>query len=105
MTYNYFVYILQCFSNGKHFFYRGRTNNFKRRYHEHKNGKCKYTRRFKGNIHPVYLELYQARNQKEGEKWSVRREKQIKKWSRNKVNQTVNINKRKLHELINTFLN
>lgn len=38
----YFVYILQSQKTGE--FYKGLTDNFSRRFHEHVLGKCKFTR-------------------------------------------------------------
>ena len=72
---NYYVYILQC-KDGS--LYTGSTNNYKRRFLEHKEGEgAKYTRA-KGAEKIIYVEKCATRNE------ALRRESQIKSWKRKK---------------------
>jgi len=73
----WFVYVLLC-SNGS--FYTGISNNPKKRFNEHKNGKGgKFTRSFKP-LKIIHLEKYKT---KEG---AMKRESLIKSWNRsNKI--------------------
>jgi len=90
----HYVYILKCISpynecispyNGKVFYYRGYTNNLGRRLNEHKNGRSKYTSRFKGNISLAYFEEIKASTIKEERKLAKAREIELKKMPRKKI--------------------
>jgi len=108
----FFIYILRCYrdpndrSNNKHkfYYYKGYTNNIKRRYLEHKQGSSKYTKRYKGRVEVVYLEIIKDKNRKVERTRSIRRELQIKKWSRTKIEQVIKLKQQKIKELINTYL-
>lgn len=86
-------------------YYRGRTNNIKRRLLQHKNGHSKYTKRFHGAIQLVYLEEINGLNDKHEGRKARMRENALKRWSRNKVENVIKIKQRKIQELINKYLN
>lgn len=71
----WYVYILLCEDNS---LYTGITNNFKKRYLEHKNGKGgRYTRSHKP-IKIIHKEEFLTKSE------ALKRESEIKSWSREK---------------------
>jgi len=72
---------------------------------EHKEGRSKYTKRFKGNLHIVYLEVIKDRSIREEKKRARRRELQLKRWTRKKIEQVIKLNQQKIKELIELYLN
>lgn len=109
----FFVYILRCYrnpkdrSNNKHkfYFYKGYTNDIKRRYLEHKQGYSKYTKRYKGRVEVVYIEIIKDKSKKIERTRAIRRELQIKKWSRKKIAQVIKLKQQKIKVLIDLYLN
>lgn len=104
MTFYHFVYILKCIRNGEITFYTGMTNNPKRRLHQHKQCRCKYTKRFYGNVNMVYLERLEHRNKKTVSRMAWRREKQIKPYTQEKKRQLIRRNQKKTNELIRQYI-
>ena len=84
----HFIYILKCQRNGETSFYTGMTNNPKRRYSEHKRCRCKYTKRFGGNVIIVYIERLEHRDKKVVGSIAWHREKQVKRWSTDRKKKT-----------------
>ncbi len=74
--YSYYVYILKCSDNS---YYTGITNNIKRRFEEHNNGKNRKNYTFKRR--PLELEFYQEFNDV---LQAIYFEKKIKGWTRSK---------------------
>lgn len=109
----FFVYILRCYrdpndrSSNKHkfYFYKGYTNDIKRRYLEHKQGYSKYTKRYKGRVEVVYLETIKDKNKKIEKSRARGRELKIKKWSRKKIEQVIKLKQQKIKVLIDLYLN
>ncbi|MCP4762590.1 MAG: GIY-YIG nuclease family protein [archaeon] len=99
-----YIYILKCNRNGESTFYTGMTNNPKRRYNEHKRCRCKYTKRFNGNVYMVYLEVLEHRDKKTVNSMAWKREKQVKKYSKKKKNQIIRLNQEKASILIKKHL-
>lgn len=59
----FYFYILKCYSRTNRIcYYKGISNDLERRINEHKAMKCKYTKRFKGNLELVHFETYKTRS-------------------------------------------
>lgn len=80
------------------------TNNPKRRYRQHKNCQCKFTKRFNGNVYMVYLEELFHRDKKIVASMAWKREKQVKRYSRNRKKQLIRVNQQKASRLIKKHL-
>lgn len=87
--YTYYVYILDCYDKkGKSIYYRGYTNNLRRRLKEHKAGRGgRTTKRFNYNISLLYTEEILSKTRNEGRAKARKREQEIKSWGRRKVEQ------------------
>ncbi len=78
----WYVYILKCIDGS---FYTGATNNLKKRFLDHKNGKGgRYTRSHKP-LKIVYKEKLATKSE------ALKRESEIKSWSRKKKIITLNL--------------
>jgi putative endonuclease len=71
----WYVYVLKCLDNA---LYIGLTNNLKRRFEEHSQGKGGYYTSYNRPTDILYYEIFE--NRPEAEK----REQQLKRWSRAK---------------------
>lgn len=75
-----YVYILKCFyETGEFIYYKGITNDMMRRLREHKEGKSIYTKRFKGNISLMHIEIWENRSK------AMKREYELKKMTRREL--------------------
>ena len=101
---NSFVYILRCQYGGILRYYTGMTLRPKERYYEHKNKKCKYTKRYNGYLYIEYLELVPIKNKKEFYSKTRKREKQIKKMGQERKERLIKIKKSKTLELMNKYM-
>lgn len=104
----YFNYILKCFSTGiygrGYFFYRGYTDNLRRRYLQHKKGACKTTKKACGELYIIYVEILEDRNKREGRKRALKREKQMKNWNWRRIEALAIKNKKKTQMIIDKYL-
>lgn len=76
----FFFYILKCYKpNHKFIFYKGITNDIKRRFCEHRTGRGGFTKQFKGNVEIVYAEKFNSRSE------ARQREIEVKGFSRKQI--------------------
>ena len=80
------------------------TNNPKRRYSEHKRCRCKYTKRFGGNVIIVYIERLEHRDKKVVGSIAWHREKQVKRWSTDRKKRQIRMNLERSAELIRMYI-
>lgn len=100
----HYVYILRCMGKRKNqpyeYFYTGLTNNPKRRFWQHKNGRAKATKRYGGNVIMVYLEEINAKGGLTAHQLAWRREKQIKSWSKARKSKLIQLKQKRSNLLI-----
>lgn len=82
----YYTYILKCKLHGRIKYYKGITNNLKRRLLEHINGNGGYTKIFNGNIELIHFESFRSRKEARG------RELELKKFSKEKIRELIREN-------------
>lgn len=102
--YDYFVYVLHCVGNPKHYYYHGYTNDLKKCYLNHKRGANNLTKKFNGNLSIEYVELIQARTRELSRELALHREQQLKKYNKRKKKQVIKLHEEKTAQILSTHL-
>ena len=100
-----FVYILECRNNGARvYYYTGMSTRIAARLEEHRNKRCRTTKRFNGNVSIGYLERFEARTKTEAISIAHGRELKIKNIKRNKKEMLMRLNRNRTIELMERYI-
>ena len=75
----------------------------KKRYDQHKKCRCKYTKRFAGNVNMVYIEQLQHPIEKTLGSIAWHREKEVKHYSKKKKQEMINNNRIKTRAIMDSW--